>query len=244
MIPRLHTVERTLWVERCRRSAQFFIFESGALVTKDEHDQLSPVKPFPQTLYLRALLDLMCCGGRMTEPDDALYAREAGVPRSYLADVYRTGVTFVEKSRQLMVTWLACAYCLWRARAFPHQLILVQSKKKEDAANLVFFKQPDLGRISFMEFHLPPDLRQVRYPLDCSEGRMIWPDGSQIWAIPEGGSMIRSNTPTVVFSDESAFQEEFGNSYTAALPAIKGGGQYLAVSSAEPGEFQALVGAA
>ena len=73
---------------------------------------------------------------------------------------------------------------------------------------------------------------------------MIFPNGSQVWAIPEGGAMIRSNTPTVVFSDESAFQEEFGHSYTAALPAIKGGGQYLSVSSAEPSEFQQLVGAA
>jgi hypothetical protein len=67
---------------------------------------------------------------------------------------------------------------------------------------------------------------------------------SHIWGIPEGGSIIRSNTPSLVVADEAAFQPEFGESYTAALPAVKGGGSYVALSSAELGAFAELVEAA
>jgi hypothetical protein len=44
-----------------------------------------------------------------------------------------------------------------------------------------------------------------------------------------------------LFSDEAAFQPEFGEAYTAALPAVRGGGQAIFVSSAEMGDFQELV---
>jgi hypothetical protein len=70
-----------------------------------------------------------------------------------------------------------------------------------------------------------------------------FPNGSTVIAIPEGGSKIRSRVPSVLFSDEAAFQPEFGEAYKAALPAVNGGGQAIFVSSAEVGEFQSVVGA-
>ena len=75
------TPERALWAEKCRRSAQFFLCDSGAVVTKDEHDQVRPVKPFPGDLYERALIDIMCVSGKLLGPDDASYARDAGACR-------------------------------------------------------------------------------------------------------------------------------------------------------------------
>ena len=53
--------------------------------------------------------------------------------------------------------------------------------------------------------------------------------------------MIRSNTPSCIFSDECAFQPEFGLAYQAALPALKGGGQGIFVSSAEIGDFATII---
>ena len=44
-------------------------------------------------------------------------------------------------------------------------------------------------------------------------------------------------------SDEAAFQPEFENAKDAAMPAIKGGGQLVALSSAAPGAFAVWVGA-
>lgn len=230
--------------ERARRDAHWFCFDSGLLRTKDEHDTRDPVKPLPDTPYLRALLDCLLVSGRLRPPRQARWALGWGLPEAFLEQMAASGICFVEKSRQMMATWLLCAYARWRAGALPHQLLLVQSKKEEDAAVLVFNKEPDVARISFIENHLPRHLRLLTWPRSAAFGRLYFPNGSQIWAIPEGGEIIRSNTASVVLADEAAYQPAFGESYTAALPAVKGGGQYIAVSSAAPGEFEALVSAA
>lgn len=236
---RLKRAGEELVKERVRRDCQAFVFEY--LVTKDEHDTANPVKRFPGSLYLHALLDALLVSGRVLSPRDARYALETGHSDFWLQALQSSGLFFVEKSRQVLVTWLVCAYLLWRAKYHAHQLILVQSKREDDAAALVFTKDPWFARISFLETHLPDYLRTLTFPKAGSYGHLFFPNGSHIWAIPEGGDIIRSQTPSVVFSDEAAFQPEFGAAVTAALPAIKGGGSLVAVSSAEPGCFQELV---
>jgi hypothetical protein len=211
------------------------------LRTKDEHDLLHPTKTLPQEEYLRVLLDFLLVSGRMVNPKDAKWALEYGYEMEFLDHLFKASILFVEKSRQVMATWLVCCYLLWRARSYPHQLILVQSKREDDAANLVFTKEPTMARMSFMESTLPEPLRLVQWPKGGSYAHLYFPNGSHVWAIPEGGSIIRSNTPSVIFSDEAAYQPELGEAFTAALPAISGGGQGIFVSSANPGEFCELV---
>lgn len=244
MSPNWALAEKSLEAEKCRRSAHYFIFDSEKLLTKDEHDGKNPVKPFPPTPYLKALLDALLVSGRLCSPESALHAREAGHSEEWLRALYTSGILAVEKSRQMMVTWLVCAYLLWRSKYMPHQLILVQSKREDDAANLVFNKEPFVARISFMESHLPQHLRSIQFPHGGAYGHLYFPNGSHDWAIPEGSDIIRSNSASVWFCDESAFQPEFGGAFTAALPAIKGGGQAVMVSSADPGEYQQLIEAA
>jgi hypothetical protein len=237
--------KQALDYERSRRSAHHFIFNEhpgGYLVTKDEHDKDHAVKPFPDALYLKSLIDCLMVSGKFITPKEAIYALEAGHSLAWLAQAYQSGIFAIEKSRQMMITWIICAFILWRAKFHPHQLILVQSKREDDAANLVFNKDPYNARISFMEYHLPDHLKTIDW-----EGKhgsfcnIYFPNGSHIWAIPEGADIIRSNTPSMIYCDEAAFQPEFGDSYTAALPAVKGGGQYVGVSTANPGAFQELV---
>lgn len=225
--------------ERCARDAHYFIFQQ--LRTKDEHDLHDPVKPFPDELYLRATLDDYLCSGRLQLPQECKWSLEAGTPLPFLQHIYETGIYFTEKSRHVMATWVTCAYLLWRARAKPHQLIMVQSKREEDAAALVYDKEPDQARISFLEWALPDALRMAKFPSAGKYCHLYLPNGSHLWAIPEGGHIIRSHNPSVLFSDEAAFQPEFGHAYTAALPAITHGGQLIVVSSAEVSEFMQLV---
>lgn len=236
-----HSPLWSIYQEKCRRSAHFFIFEGGFLFTKDEHDLVQPTKPVPDDLYLRTMLDCMLVSGRLIRPQDAVWALRGNCSLDFLSHLSRSSLLFVEKSRQVMMTWLSCCYLLWRARSFKHQLILVQSKREDDAASLVFTKEPTMARMSFLESNLPEPLRMVQWPRGGSYGHLYFPNGSHVWAIPEGGEIIRSNTPSVVFSDETAFQPEFGHAYTAALPAIAGGGQGIFISSANPGEFCDLV---
>lgn len=141
----------------------------------------------------------------------------------------------VEKSRQLLVTWLACLICLWMAKFQQNRLIFVQSKKEEDAANLVYNTEWPNARISFMEDQLPLELRSDIVP---AYGKLFFRDsGSRIWGIPEGGDQIRSYTASFIFSDESAFQPEFESAWKAANPSVKGGGKMLVVSSARNGAY-------
>ena len=136
--------------EKCRRSAHFFVFDSGFVTTKDEHDLVHPVKPVPDEPALRVLLDCLLVSGRLLPPADATYALHAGVADAFLQELARSAILFVEKSRQVFVSWLCCIYLLWRARTFKHQLCIVQSKREDDAASLVFTKDPAFSRISFL----------------------------------------------------------------------------------------------
>jgi hypothetical protein len=181
------------------------------IVTKDEHGEgEESVKPFPtreQKPYIWEIID--------TIESEQLVA--------------------IEKSRQLMVTWLVCLYCLWMAKFQKNRLIFIQSKKEEDAANLVFNSEWNAARISFMERNLPENLQS-----DCSPayGKLHFRDtGSRIWAIPEGGDQIRSYTASLIYSDEAAFQPEFENAWKASNPSIKGGGKMIIVSSARAGAY-------
>ena len=182
--------------------------------TKDEHDEETPVKLFPDKPHCRYILNLLF------ERAQSIY--------------------FIAKSRQIMLTWLCCSYALWLAKRHPHRLIFLQSKKEEDAANLVFNggksgKNWHTARISFIEKHLPLWLQDP--DIEASYGKLIFPNGSKIWGVPEGGDMIRSYTPSLVISDEAAFQPEFGSAFTAMLPVAKQGGMLIAISSANPGVF-------
>jgi len=228
-----------LALERYRRDAHAFVF--GPIRTKDEHNVRNPVCGFPDELSLRAILDDYLVSAKFLKPEEARYSLECGTPLAFLKHIHDTGIYFIEKSRHVMATWLTCAYLLWRARAFPHQLILVQSKREEDVAALVYDKEPDQARISFLEWALPEELRLVKLPASAKYCHLYFPNGSHIWGIPEGGHIIRSHNPSVLFSDEAAFQPEFGKAYTAALPAITHGGQLIVVSSAEPSQFMKLV---
>jgi hypothetical protein len=186
--------------------------------TKDEHDADNPVKPFPLKDYTAHIL----------------------------SEFLKEDIVFLPKSRQIMITWLCCAHILWQAKSTPHRLLFIQSKKEEDAANLVFNggrsgNDWNNARISFIESNLPWWLQEEKGTLDSSYGKLMFGNGSKIWGIPQGGDMIRSYTPSLVISDEAAFQPEFGGAYLAILPAIKHGGKMIAVSSANQGFFADIV---
>ena len=141
-----------------------------------------------------------------------------------LADEWiRTQVLFVEKSRQMMVTWLFVLLYLHRTCFFQGRRTFFQSKKEEDAKNLK-------KRASFTFLRLPKFLQPV---YEIKETKIEFPNlESEIWAIPQGGDHVRSYTVSGLLSDEAAFQPEFPDAYSAALPAIGGHGKFTAVSSA------------
>jgi hypothetical protein len=156
----------------------------------------------------------------------------------YVLDVLqKESLVCIEKSRQMQVTWALCLYVLWQCKFHPNRLWFIQSKKEEDSANLVYNKEPDVARISFIENHLPDELRSVDFTKQTSYGMIYFPNGSKVWGVPEGGGILRSYVASGIFSDEFAFQPEAEQAFSAALPTVKGGGQLIVCSTPWTGAF-------
>lgn len=138
----------------------------------------------------------------------------------------------VPKSRQLRLTHLMVNLHGWLAMMFPGQRIALQSKKFEDANETLKRLDNSFGIMAKMHTNMPWPGHVFK------EGRMLFPNGSVIMAVAQGAAVVRQYTFSAIFSDETAFQVEADEAYTAALPTVLGGGKYTMVSSANPGFFQ------
>lgn len=195
----------SLWSKE--RDYSELILEHGIFITKDEH-QDDRAMPVPDLPHLRQLYQ------------EIWLAEQDGMP------------LIVPKSRQMMVTWGILAYFLARALTRKNQLGIIQSKREDDAASL-------LERVMFMYNNAPKWLRMIRPRVTgVKENRFkleLPSMGSKLWAIPQGADIIRSNTVSMLYSDETDFQPEGRASVRAAMPSIVGGGLAIFVSTAVQG---------
>ena len=187
--------------ERCQTDIAIF----GHFVrTRDEADPVTPVKPLPMQLdYLRRLLALLASEQRLA----------------------------IVKSRQLLVSWAACVYMVWRARFTPHQHVIYQTQNWPDAVKMVAMPGSGgfLGRCEFIERHLPPWLT---VPIETTEGRVTYPqNGSLIEALPGGADKVRGKTASVIVLDEMAFLEDAKGTYTAIAPLVQKGAHLVLIST-------------
>ena len=140
----------------------------------------------------------------------------------------------IPKSRQIMITWTCIAYLVMKAVFWRHRLIFCQSKKEEDAAMLI-------DRAKHIYEHLPWWMKQAS-PLKRALhklpfNKLIFTNGSMMWGVPQGADVLRQYTASIIFGDESAFQEKAEDAYKAAKPTVDGGGQIILVSSANGKNF-------
>lgn len=174
------------------------------VVTQDEHDENHPFKklPYKEKPYLRELVDLF-----LTEP-----------------------LLLIEKSRQMMVTWLMIACHVWDAQFHSGRRIFFQSKKELDANALI-------DRAKFIYNNYPEPHRTIihtsfpaREPMAYL--RLEFPkQKSVIQGTPQGADVLRQYTASRIFSDEMAFQDRAEEAYVAAKPTIQGGGKFIGCSS-------------
>jgi hypothetical protein len=191
---------------KCQQDGVFFL---QFVLTRDEADAEAPVKlmPIQAKPYIRKIWTLLDAHQRVA----------------------------LVKSRQMMVSWILCAYAVWWARFKPHQLVLWQTQKKEDAIEKVSAPGSSkggggfTGRCQFIEYHLPPWLQIV--DLKTSEGEIQYPNGSRILALPGGSDKVRGLTASLILEDEFAFQPEARGVYTAVAPLIQKGTKLVAVST-------------
>lgn len=127
------------------------------------------------------------------------------------------------KARQLGLSDLVARYLSWRAR-YGAQCGVISVGQRE-ARDL-------LRRMMYIENHLPKDMRTpiqytadaIRYP--ASEGAVL--------AFPSTEQAGISYTFNVVVMDEAAFHPWGAANYTAMRPTLSAGGQFIALSTADP----------
>ena len=150
--------------------------------------------------------------------------------RYLVEEWYANPRLLIPKSRQVMVSWGMVLCHLWWAMFRSGQLVFFQSKKEEDADKLV--------KRAFGVWRRLPLWMQERCPATYSYCNLKFTgQDCLIQGIPQGEDQIRSNTASAIFDDEAAFQPEFGSAFSAAQPAVEGGGRFTAASSAKAGEF-------
>jgi len=204
------TIQQAI-VEKCRNDPAYFIF-GGFVRTFDPHDRENPYKPFPDKPFLREALAFI------HQPSE---------------------VAAIAKSRQMMISWLLCAYAVWEAHFHPSRVCMIQSRVAEDAYEFVFFNDWRSSRCGFIEEALPPYLwvNDGGKYLQAMRGRLIYPWGSKIVAVPGGAHHFRSRVASFAVIDEACFFLDFGDSFKAALAMVKGGGKLRVVSSAKYGSY-------
>jgi hypothetical protein len=184
--------------------------------TLDSHDSENILKPFPDKEYLKLFTDLW-----LKEP-----------------------LILIPKSRQMMLSWVVVGSYLWDTRFKKGRLNFFQSKREEDADDLV-------RRAKHIWDNEPKFLKRYRdfsgfHELRCNPQnkgnhtycRLAFPDTySEIRGIPQGGDIIRMHTASGIFSDEMAFQPEAQSAYTAAKPTLSANGRWTGVSTAEDDSF-------
>ena len=196
--------------EWARRDPMHFL--QWFVFTCDQHDQEHPIKPFPWD-------------------------------RPHIGHLVRlwqhNRLLAIVKSRQMLMTWLFSALSLWDAMFHAGRLIMLQSKREEDAVGDENVGDGLLGRIKFILNHMSAVPDMPRYEKIGNRVRFI-DNNSTLWAIPQGAAIVRQRTASGIFSDEAAYQDEFADAYVAARPCIRGGGWFVALSTANPGFFQHL----
>lgn len=173
--------------------------------TKDshwrEHGADSPYRRLPEWPYFRVIFD----------------------------DFQREVPYFVEKSRDMLVSWTVVGIFTHAAMTTEGIDVIFQSQKQEKANELVEYAKILYDQSEEAIKRAYPLARKVQ-----AENELAFANGSRIIAIPGGGDQIRSYHPWGLLMDEAAFMPEAGEAFDTALSVCK---KIAVVSSAGPGWF-------
>lgn len=151
--------------------------------------------------------------------------------RSVMESLRQQPIIFIEKSRNMMLSWLCVGFFTHAAMTTPGIEVLFQSQKEEKAFELVDYAKT-------LYDHQRPELKEA-FPLaknlkSTAAGELLFAHGSRIFGIPGGGDQIRSYHPWGLLMDEAAFMPEAGECYDHAVSVCQ---KIIVLSSAGPGWF-------
>ncbi len=134
--------------------------------------------------------------------------------------------TLVLKARQIGWSTLVANYALWLAFFWPDQLIVMLSRKDDDAVKL-------LGKADYAYKRLPAWMRE-RGPVRKTQNvkDITFDNGSQIDSLPSKEDPARSRTVSLVIVDEWAFLPNQEEAWASIEPIADIGGRVIGLSTA------------
>jgi len=154
----------------------------------------------------------------------------------YLADLFELfsleRIIWIEKSRDMMVSWACVAYLTLEAMKVPRRGVLFQTQKEEKVKQLIKYAKVLYEKQDARIKKAYPLLKPLKMQSDLS---LEFLHGGKITGIPGGADQIRSYHPWGYLNDESSFQPDAGECYNEALSAVKG--KIIFNSSAGPGLY-------
>lgn len=152
----------------------------------------------------------------------------------------REDLMAIEKSRDMMMTWLVVIMFAWDTLFHRGRQNLFQSETAAKTRELVHER-------AWIIYDSQPKWLKAVHKATYAEGsaragliEVPSLKGSQIVGFPQGPDKVRMYHPTGFFSDEAAFNPEASATFAAIRPAIMSGGKYTAISSANEGWFHRL----
>jgi hypothetical protein len=140
-----------------------------------------------------------------------------------LNDFEKHRFNIVVKSRQLGLSTLTAAYCLWLSLFHKDKNILVIATKLETAKNFI-------KKIKFSLDSLPPFLMITEMNVK-SVKKIGFANGSSVTAIPTSEDAGRSEALSLLVVDEAAHIANFDELWAGLFPTISTGGKVILISS-------------
>lgn len=204
LISEASSLTNQIELKRIKDDPYFFL--TRFCYTLDEHNPNSPYNLIPKKEYIKDLCDLF-------------------VSEDMLA---------IEKSRQMMVSWVFCALVLWFTMFNRPEgtRVFWLSKKEKDA-------DAAIDRIKIIYQRLPDWLRRIN-PADepLTYLNLSWrAKNTVIQGLASGPDQVRQYTASLIVCDEAAFQDRLDKVYEAARPSLLGGGKFVMISTGNGREF-------
>lgn len=141
----------------------------------------------------------------------------------------------IEKSRDMMATWLIVTLYTWDTYFHSGRQNIFQSDKASKSMELV-------KRAVFLLKNQPKFIRDQHKILlqtgNDRSGILTIPSiNSEILGFAQGPDQIRQLHPTGVMIDEAAFHIQASEGFAAIKPSIQNGGRFTMVSTPNPGFF-------
>lgn len=194
------------WLEQWQAALKNpWLFISDFANTWDEHEkdgEIAICKPFPK----RAMLRIIC--------------------RAFV----ESHILFIEKSRQIMMSWDMAALFLWDS-FHPSRRIFFQSKKDEDAQAILERSRHIYDHLRQLGLPGLPKAKMTAGKIGTAKKLSFPAINSLIEAIPQGAGQSLSYTLSGIFGDEMNHQPKFEEGFEAMVPTLSSAGRGMFVGT-------------